>query len=551
MNENPNRNPDVPPKSRAWITVLEVIGVRLRFVAILAATFAMIAYWDAIHNYWDKWTRPQAVAGGQLPAEKEFFCPMHPKVVRRSLEADGSIPKCPICGMPLSLRSKGELPPLPAGATARVQLSPERIEQAGVETVEIAYRPMTMDISTVGTVVYDESRLSRVVARTSGYVEKLYVDKTFVRVARGDPLAEIYSPDLYSTSQELLLAANGGGTKELAESARRRLQLFGVSDREIDAILQAGTALPRLVLRAPRSGRVTAKNIEAGARVEDGMTLLEIADLSAVWIEADVYEKDLAYVRKGQAVEASVEAIPNRVFAGKAALVYPQLDAATRTNRVRLAMANPGEALRPGMYATVRIHVPLDEIEPFKSRAAKDATLRMATAADGRQVEEALAVPERAVIDTGAKQIVYVERRPGVFEGVEAQLGPRNGDFYAVAGGLSAGDRVAAAGAFLIDAETRLNPAAAGYLGAQGGPSARPSAGQSPKASDSRPPPLIWTEEQLKNLAALPAADRAAARRRGDAPSPGCRWGRWACRSRSRSRARRSSSAARAASSRR
>ena len=223
----------------------------------------------------------------------------------------------------------------------------------------------------------------------------------------------------------------------MAEQRRRRLKLFGVGQREIDAILQAGTALPRLVIRSPRSGRVIRKNIEAGARVEDGMTLLEIADLSAVWIEADVYEKDLACVREGQAVEASVEAIPNRVFAGKVALVYPQLDAATRTNRVRLAVANPGDELRPGMYATVRIHMPLGEIEPFKSLGAKDAKLRIATAADGRRVEEALAVPERAVIDTGAKQIVYIERQPGVFEGVEVQLGPRNGDFYAVAGGLS------------------------------------------------------------------------------------------------------------------
>ena len=152
-------------------------------------------------------------------------------------------------------------------------------------------------------------------------------------------------------------------------------------------------------------------------------------------------------------------------------------------------------------------------------------------AADGRQIEEVLAVPERAVIDTGAKQIVYIERRPGVFEGVEVQLGPRNGDFYAVAGGLSAGDRVAAAGAFLIDAETRLNPAvAASYLGAQGGPAARTPAGQSPGANASRPSSRQWTEEQLKNIARLPAADRAAARRRGDAPSPACRWARWACR---------------------
>jgi Cu(I)/Ag(I) efflux system membrane fusion protein len=463
--------------------IAKVVEVRLRFLVILLLTFLLIGKWDTIRNYWERYTRP-AAAAGQLPADKEFFCPMHPAVIRHSLAPDGSVPKCPICGMPLSLRTRGRAEPLPEGVTARVQLSPERIALAGIATAEVVYRPMSKRIRTVAAVAYDEGRLSRVVSRTSGYVEKLYVDKTFVQVKAGDPLIEIYSPELYSTAQELLLAAKSSVDKELAESARRRLKLFGVADRDVDAMLSSGVVMPRLLLRSTQSGYVTAKNVVAGARVEDGMTLLEIADLSDVWIEADLYETDAAFIHGGQTIRATVEGLPHRVFTGKVALVYPQLDAATRTNRVRFAVSNPGGELRPGMYAAVEVNVALREIEPFKTLLAKgppagESLLRPAAPATPGAEDEVLAVPQTAVIDTGAKQIVYVESQPGVFDGVEVQLGPRDGEFYAVAAGLRAGQRVAAAGAFLIDAETRLNPAAASaYFGAAGGPQ-HPTAGKS------------------------------------------------------------------------
>ena len=141
-----------------------------------------------------------------LPADQEFYCPMHPQVVRSSLEPNGDVPKCPICGMPLSIRKKGEAAPLPPGITGRVQLSPDRVQLAGVETLAIGYQPLVKQITTVGNVTYDESRLARVVSRVSGYIEKLYVDQTFMKVRQGDPLAEIYSPDLYNAAQELVLA---------------------------------------------------------------------------------------------------------------------------------------------------------------------------------------------------------------------------------------------------------------------------------------------------------------------------------------------------------
>ena len=338
--------------------------------------------------------------------------------------------------MPLSLRTKGEAAPLPAGVTARVQLSPERIQQAGIETAEIAYRPMAKEISTVG-----DGGLRREPAVAGGQPHSGYVEKV-VRgqdVRAGRPGRSL-GRNLQSRSVQHVagIAAGGqGGRGEgpgrkrpaAAETLRRRRP----RDRRDPGHRHRP---PRLVIRSPRSGRVIRKNLEAGARVEDGMTLLEIADLSEVWIEADVYEKDLALVREGQAVEATVEALPHRVFTGKVALVYPQLDAATRTNRVRLAVANAGDELRPGMYATVRIHVPLGEIEPFKSLARKTRRSALRPRPTGGRSRKSLTVPERAVIDTGAKQIVYIERSRACSTASRCNSAREAAIIYAVVRGL-------------------------------------------------------------------------------------------------------------------
>ena len=380
---------------------------------------------------------------------------MDPKVIRFAYESDGSVPKCPICSMPLSLRTKGKQEPLPEGVTARVQLSPDRIQLAGVQTIEVQYRPMTKQVTTVGAVTFDESRLSRVVSRVTGYVEKLYVDTTFVQVNKGDPLAEIYSPELYSTAQEMLLASRGAVSSDLAASARKRLKLFGVGDKEIDDIVAAGAATPRLVIRSPQSGHVIRKNVVVGTRVEDGMTLLEIADLSSVWIEADVFEKDIALLREGQAVRAIGR---GDARAARSPAKWPWSIRSWTRPRAPIACASRWpirEAdLRPGMFATVEIQTPLGQIEPFRSLLAEHAKsegpapLRTVTGPDNATVEEVLAVPERSVIDTGTKQIVYVEREPGMFEGVEVRLGPAERRF--LSGGQGAARRPARGGGRLV-----------------------------------------------------------------------------------------------------
>jgi Cu(I)/Ag(I) efflux system membrane fusion protein len=503
--------PDEPLTRRQKIRLFSlVILKRLRFIAILAAVGLFIGYWDTVKNYWDKWTQPRNAAVRALGPGQEFYCPMDPQVIRSTYEPNGDVPKCPICGMPLSIRKKGEAAKLPAGITGRVQLSPERIQLAGIQTAPVEYRPMAKETKTVGYVAFDESRLSRIVSRVDGYVEKLYVDTTFTMVHKGDPLAEIYSPELYSTARELVVASRGGGVGDLAAAARNKLLLLGVRQQEIDAIAAAGKPSPRLVIRSPQTGYVVEKKIVEGAAVDAKMTLFEVADLSTVWVEADVYEKDISYLQPGQAVEAAVEAYPNRTFAGKLALIYPQLDIATRTNRIRFELSNPRQELRPGMFATVRINTPLENVEPYKTAA--------------RDRRGFLTVPERAVIDTGEKKVVYVEREPGMFEGVEVKLGPRQDAYYPVLAGLRAGDKVAAAGGFLIDAETRLNPAAAAtYFGASGGPqagghAASTTAGPPPQKTEkntggeeTRKPPAQLSADELENVNQLPDADRKLA----------------------------------------
>jgi Cu(I)/Ag(I) efflux system membrane fusion protein len=579
----------------------KAIEIRLRFIAILVGIGLVIGYWDTIKNYWDRWTRP-AGDGVAVSAGEEFYCPMHPSVVRDKPDPGGAIPKCPICGMPLSKRQKGELSQLPEGIISRVQLSPYRIELAGIKTVEATQRPLTLDIRTVGYVVIDERKLSRLVVRVAGYVEKLFVNESFAEVAEGDPLAEIYSPELYSAVQELLIARRRTNSP-LAEIAQEKLRLLGVADNEIDELIRTGKAEPRLVIRSPHGGHVFEKRIVEGDHVDAGQVLFEVADLSMVWIEGEVYEKDAAMLQHGQAVEATIDSFPGRVFEGRLSLVHPHVETSTRTVRVRFELANPGHTLRPGMFATLSLKTPMQEIEPFRAQLAAQKMTSVLTGAvadraerdgippanensrrpvnnealiamqkvcpvtgaklgsmgppirataDGQTVllccsgcqdklaeqpdyylarmrtiseDGVLAVPEQAVIDTGNLKIVYVEREPGLFEGVAVTLGPLSGGYYPVIDGLLPGDHVAAAGAFLVDAETRLNPGAAStYFGARasvtsssgdtssGGSTTRVP-GNGPSASVKGP-----SETERANLAKLPEADRKQAERQRACP---------------------------------
>lgn len=526
--------PDLGFWGRCWwwfhfVVLLKL--ARLRFIAVLVGIGAVIAYWDVLQAHYQKWTRP-ASSEPTAAADAEFWCPMHPTIIRDHPD------KCPICAMPLSKRKKGdagEEEPLPPGIVSRVQLTPYRVALAGIQTAEVQYRPLVREIVTVGFVEFDERKLARISARLSGKsrIDKLFVNYTGQTVVKGDPLALLYSPDLVTTVQNLL-DARRSNNRDLERMARDRLQLWGIDEAQVQDILKTGKPITQVTLRAPFSGHVIKKYQVEGEYVEEGARLYDVADLSTVWLEAQVYEDDLPFLTEGLTVSATTKAFPNRTFTGKIAFLHPHLDAATRTLRVRFDMDNPGHDLRPGMYASVRLQVPVPGLELFRTAAREDwrdatATDLAAHAVFGsaglsadagaasllgaalRQVVEGqglvLTVPERAVIDTGSRKIVYRESSSGVFDGVEVQLGPRAGGYYSVLRGVEPGDRLATAGSFLIDAETRLSGGLGStYFGASGGP------GGDRRNASARPSMSEDTESKVAaSLAKLSAADRKLA----------------------------------------
>jgi Cu(I)/Ag(I) efflux system membrane fusion protein len=531
-----------------WFDFLILVKLaRLRFIGVLVAVGAVIAYWDTLHAYYDKWTRP-APEHAAAPADVEWWCPMHPTIVRDAPD------KCPICGMPLSRRKKGEHAddePLPPGVVSRVQLTPYRVALAGVQTSEIGYQPLAREITTVGTVEFDERKLARIPVRLTGKtrIDKLYASVTGQTVAKGDPLARVYNPDLVTTLQNLR-DARQAGNRDLERIARERLRLWGIEDDQIKEALADGGDGTHLVIRSPISGHVIRKYQVEGEYVEEGSRLYDVADLSTVWIEAQVYEDEIGLLRQGTPVSATTRAFPNREFTGTLALIHPHMDAATRTLRVRFDIDNPRHDLPPGAYATVTLKAPAVSLGAVS--AGRAANWRDQTAADlvghalltpgGTQagsglasllpaaIDQALAdrglvlaVPERAVIDTGSRKLVYREADPGVFEGVEVQLGHRCGTFYPVIRGLQPGDRVATAGSFLIDAETRLTAGAGStYFGASAGPQG------DRRSTSTAPRPSMTADEDTAaqaGLAKLGAADRRLAEAQGFCPILGTRLG--------------------------
>jgi RND family efflux transporter MFP subunit len=468
--------------SRALRLAVLVPLARLRFLFVLGAIGLVIVKWDDLLARYEKWARPAAGADASDP-DHEFFCPMHPTVVR-----DTNKEKCPICFMPLSKRKKGDTgggEALPAGTVARVQLSPYRITLAGVRTVPVEYLALTRQISTVGTVEFDERKLKAVAARVKGRLDRLHINQTGQMVHASDPLAELYSPDLVVTVQNLLDArasSNAIGEK----LARDRLKLWGIDDAQVEEIAKAGKPVTHLTIRSPIDGHVLKKYVREGQYIEEGGALFDVADLTTVWVQAQLYEDDIAFLPAGGhdartgkptfnlKVSAATRAFPGRPFEGTLSFLFPHVDAETRTLTARFDLPNAGHELRPGMTATVTLKLDFD-------------LLAKTPAGAGLQTREGkvLAVPETSVIDTGARKVVYRQTLPDTFDGVAVELGPKltaaaGGTFYPVLSGLAEGERVVTAGSFLIDAETRLNPALGstyigGSSGGKGGTVVRPT----------------------------------------------------------------------------
>ncbi|MBX9583608.1 MAG: efflux RND transporter periplasmic adaptor subunit [Gemmataceae bacterium] len=505
-------SPPPPPKRHSAVRqVVVTLFARLRFVAILGAIGFVIVKWDVLTAHYEKWTRGPG-GGDHAASDVEYFCPMHPQIVR-----DTNKDKCPICFMPLSKRKKGEGAdiPLPPGVVARVQLSPYRVVLAGVKTAPVTYLPLSKELTTVGTVEFDERGLKHVAARVKGRIEKLSVNQTGQMVHKGNELATVYSPDLVVTVQNLL-DARRSGNKELEAIARDRLVLWGIEPDQVEQIVKTGKPSTQVTVRSPIDGHVIRKYQTEGRYVDEGTPLYDVADLSSVWIQAQVYEEDLSFLPPEShevkpedrlPVTATTRAYPGETFSGNLSFVYPHVDQETRTLTVRFELKNSDGRLKPGMTATVRLSLPADKLARF------GATTRLKL--DGGKV---MAVPEGSVIDTGAVKLVYREESPGVFEGVKVELGPRMADaqgvtFFPVLSGLSPGQAVVTTGSFLVDAETRLNPAAGSiYVGGSSGGGGKP-------ASTVRPSTPEDAERTVReNLSKLPPEDRVLAEAQKECP---------------------------------
>jgi len=326
-----------------------------------------------------------------------------------------------------------------------VTLSPERRALLGVRTEEVRDARIDRTIRAVGRVAADERRLAHVHTKFEGYVERLYVDFTGKFVKKGDPLLAIYSPELVATQQEYLLAlraqkqlgasqipsvAQGGAN--LAEAARERLRLWDISPADIAEIERTGTVRRAFDLHADVSGFVTVKNVVQGMRVMPADTVFEIADLSHVWVLADVYESELRSVRPGMAATMTLTYQPGREWRGQVSYIAPTVNPTTRTIEVRIDVPNQGGALKPDMFADVLFRV--DE-------------------------GVGLVVPDSAVIDTGDRRLVFIDHPDGTIEPRTVDIGAKLADGYQVLRGLAKGDRVVISANFLLDSESSLKAA--------------------------------------------------------------------------------------------
>jgi Cu(I)/Ag(I) efflux system membrane fusion protein len=344
-----------------------------------------------------------------------------------------------------SIQKEGKVQELAPGT---VQISPERQQLIGVRYGTVQKRMLEKVIRTVGRIEYDEKRIGTVSPKIGGWIEELYVDFTGRYVRKGDPLLTIYSPELVSTQEEYLLAlkskqdwskspfsevAEGGNL--LSESARRRLKLWDISDAQIKELEESREPKKTLTLYSPFTGYVLEKMVNKGRFVDAGMALYKIADLSVVWLIADIYEYELPFIRLGQQAAIHLPYYPGENFTGKAIYIYPALDPQTRTAKVRFEFPNPKDKLKPEMFANVEIRV---------------------------RIGDKLAVPEGAVIDTGVRKLVIVDKGSGYLEPREIKLGAKAGDFFEVMDGLKEGERVVTSANFLIDSESKLKEAVGG-----------------------------------------------------------------------------------------
>lgn len=369
--------------------------------------------------------------------------------------------KSPFMDMALVPKYAEAEPARPAGNAmppgySTVTIPLERRQEIGVMTAKVERRPIGGAVQTNGVVAEDEGRVHAVNAKFAGYIERLLVDRTGQSVRRGEPLLSVYSPDLVSTERELLLAIENArrlqgsssasassDAQSLVAATRQRLRLWDIPESEIDRIEKNGEVSRTLTLSSPVSGVVLKKDAVAGMAISPGMPLYTIADLSVVWVLADVYQSEIAAVAKGAEAEVSSSSRAGESSRGKVDFIYPTFSPETRTGKVRVVVPSPKGALKPGMFVRVSFR---------------------------RQPREAVTAPRSAIIETGDRQIAFVEQSPGVYVPREVKAGVAAGEFVEIISGLSPGEVVVASANFLIDSESRIGGVGTAPAGAAGQP---------------------------------------------------------------------------------
>lgn len=430
--ENPPQNaPEQQPKrARRWLKILLIMLVALGFAAAVVQTGVI------------PWPGGQSASKGA----PEFHCPMHPAVVS---DRPGS---CPICSMDLVPIGEG----ISAGDTtakstvpglAVVSITPQTRQLMGLKLGAVEKRPLAREVRTSARIVADETRLWRVATKVEGWVDQLFIAYTGQEVNEGDPLLTFYSPDLVSAQAEYLAALRAGGGS-LAESARRRLELWDISADQIERLERDGKVEKNLTLYAPAGGVVTSRDVLAGQKIMPGDPLMVIADLSVVWGDADIYQSDLPYVKMGMPLELGLPYWPGKIFDGKVIFVSPTLDPSTRTLGARLEISNPKGLLKPGMFGDAKLHYILGE---------------------------KLSIPASAVMIGGRRTYAFRDLGDGHLVPVEIEIGARSDDYYELLKGLAEGERVVVSANFLVDSESNLKAALEAMTGS--GPAAGDASG--------------------------------------------------------------------------
>jgi len=351
---------------------------------------------------------------------------------------------------PVPSGSPGSAPSLAETPLAPIQLSAERLQSIGVKFGEAVQKTVQDDIRTTGTVAIDETRLTYVQTRFSGYIQKVFADATYKYVRKGKPLFTIYSPELASAEREYLIAQRNAqalstskvpgvaaGVTSLVEASADRLKQWNLPQREMERLESSGQVEQELEIDSPVSGYITERNALPNLRVQPETRLYTVADLSTVWVLAQIFQNDLGRVKAGALAALTVDSYPGRVFKGKVDFIYPDVDMTTRTARVRLVFSNPNLTLKPGMYVNVELQVPL-----------------------GNHI----VIPASGVLQSGMRQVVFVDRGGGYLEPRDVQLGAQARDEYIVLKGLKAGERIVTSANFLIDSESQLQAAIGSFV---------------------------------------------------------------------------------------